>query len=196
MQLSVYACPRRAVASFDRCQARYTPDDARRALSHAETLAPMSEPWPDLTLPGWQDTRDTLHLWTQVVGKVRLALEPMLNHWWQVTLYVSARGLTTSLMPAGDRGLEIEFDFRDHRLELRTTEGELRPVALEPRSVASFYAATMAALDDLGIDVTINRQPQEVVEAIPFDEDEVHRSYDADAVERFWLALVRMQRVL
>ncbi len=156
----------------------------------------VADEWPVLTLGEWQDTRDTLHMWSQIVGKVRMALEPMLNHWWQVTLYVSARGLTTSLMPAGDRGLEIEFDFRDHRLELRTTDGELRHVALEPRSVASFYAATMAALDDLGIDVTINRQPQEVVEAIPFDEDEVHRSYDADAVERFWLALVRMQRVL
>jgi hypothetical protein len=152
--------------------------------------------WPDLTISRWQDTRDTLHMWTQIVGKVRMALEPMLNHWWQVTLYVSARGLTTSLMPAGDRGLEIEFDFRDHRLELRTTDGDRRHVALEPRSVASFYAATMAALADLGIDVTINRRPQEVVEAIPFDEDEVHRSYDADAVARFWLALVRTHRVL
>jgi hypothetical protein len=155
-----------------------------------------ADEWPVLTLGEWQDTRDTLHMWTQIVGKIRMALEPMLNHWWQVTLYVSARGLTTSLMPAGERGLEIEFDFRDHRLELRTTDGERRHVALEPRSVASFYAATMAALDDLGIDVRINRQPQEVVEAIPFDEDEVHRSYDADAVERFWLALVRMHRVL
>jgi hypothetical protein len=152
--------------------------------------------WPVLTLAEWPDTRDTLHMWTQIVGKVRMTLEPMVNHWWQVTLYVSARGLTTSLMPAGNRGLEIEFDFRAHQLELRTTDGALRHVALEPRSVASFYAATMAALDDLGIDVTINRRPQEVVEAIPFDEDEVHRSYDAGAVERFWLALVRMHHVL
>src|SRR5438309_1516769 len=92
----------------------------------------MSEPWPDLTLSNWQDTRDTLHMWTQVVGKVRLALEPMINHWWQVTLYVSARGLTTSIMPAGDRGLEIEFDFVDHVLDLRATDGARRQV---PRTV-------------------------------------------------------------
>ena len=156
----------------------------------------MSEPWPDLTLSGWQDTRDTLHMWTQVVGKVRLALEPMINHWWQVTLYVSARGLTTSIMPTGDRGLEIEFDFVDHVLDLRATDGARRQVPLEPRSVASFYQATMAALADIGVPVTINTRPQEVVEAIPFDKDEVHRSYDPAAVHRFWLGLVRMHDVL
>jgi hypothetical protein len=156
----------------------------------------MSAPWPDLTLSGWQDTRDTLHMWTQVVGKVRLALEPMINHWWQVTLYVSARGLTTSIMPAGDRGLEIEFDFVDHVLDLRATDGQRRLVPLEPRSVASFYQATMAALVDIGVPVTINPRPQEVVEAIPFDKDEVHRSYDPAAAHRFWLGLVRMHDVL
>ena len=156
----------------------------------------MSEPWPDLTLSGWQDTRDTLHMWTQVVGKVRLALEPMINHWWQVTLYVSARGLTTSIMPTGDRGLEVEFDFVDHVLDLRATDGARRQVPLEPRSVASFYQATMAALADIGVPVTINTRPQEVVEAIPFDKDEVHRSYDPAAVHRFWLGLVRMHDVL
>jgi len=156
----------------------------------------MSEPWPDLTLSEWQDTRDTLHMWTQVVGKVRLALEPMINHWWQVTLYVSARGLTTSIMPAGDRGLEIEFDFIDHVLDLRATDGQRRQVPLEPRSVASFYQATMAALADIGVPVTINPRPQEVVEAIPFDKDEVHRSYDPAATHRFWVGLVRMHDVL
>ena len=156
----------------------------------------MSESWPDLTLSDWQDTRDTLHMWTQVVGKVRLALEPMINHWWQVTLYVSARGLTTSIMPAGNRGLEIEFDFVDHVLDLRATDGQRRQVPLEPRSVASFYQATMAALADIGVPVTINTRPQEVVEAIPFDKDEVHRSYDPAAVHRFWLGLVRMRDVL
>jgi hypothetical protein len=156
----------------------------------------MSEPWPDLTLSGWEETRDTLHMWTQIVGKVRLALEPMINHWWQVALYVSARGLTTSLMPAGDRGLEIEFDFVDHVLDLRATDGARRQVPLEPRTVASFYEATMAALADIGVPVTINTRPQEVVEAIPFDKDEVHRSYDPAAVHRFWLGLVRMHDVL
>src|SRR6476661_8048748 len=111
--------------------------------------------WPDLTLSAWDDTLATLHMWTQVVGKVRLALEPMINHWWQVPLYVSARGLTTSLMHVGGRGLEIEFDFIDDVLALRTSDGDHRTVALAPRTVASFYAATMAALDELGVGVSI-----------------------------------------
>jgi hypothetical protein len=152
--------------------------------------------WPDLAASPWSDTRDTLHMWTQVVGKVRLALTPMMNQWWQVALYVSSRGLTTSLMHAGDRGLEIEFDFVDHVLDLRTTSGDRRQIALEPRTVASFYAATTTALDELGVGVRLFPRPSEVVDAIPFDEDEVHRSYDADAAHRFWLALVQIHRVL
>lgn len=152
--------------------------------------------WPDLTLSKWGDTRDTLHLWTQVVGKVRLALTPMINHWWQVPLYVSARGLTTSLMHTGGGGLEIEFNFVDHALELRTTDGASRRIPLEPRSVASFYAATMEALDELGVHVRVYARPAEVVEAIPFADDELHQSYDADAAQRFWLALVQSHRVL
>jgi len=152
--------------------------------------------WPDLTLARWEDTRDTLHMWTQVVGKIRLALMPMVNQWWQVPLYVSARGLTTSLMHTGGRGLEIEFDFVDHVLDLRTTDGARRHVALEPRTVASFYEGTMAALEDMDLPVHINPRPQEVVDAIPFDEDDVHRSYDADAAERFWHALVQAHRVM
>jgi hypothetical protein len=152
--------------------------------------------WPDLSVSPWADTRDTLHMWIQIVGKVRLELMPMINHWWQVPLYVSARGLTTSLMHTGDRGLEIEFDFVDHILDLRTTDGDRRQVALEPRSVASFYAATTAALGELGVGVHLFARPSEVVEAIPFDQDEVHRSYDPDAARRFWLALVSIHRVL
>jgi hypothetical protein len=152
--------------------------------------------WPELTLSAWEDTRDTLHMWTQVVGKVRMALEPMVNHWWQVPLYVSARGLTTSLMHANGRGVEIEFDFLDHQLHLRTSDGQNRQVALEPRSVASFYAATMAALDDLDVHVSIYPRPSEVVVAIPFPEDEQHRSYDAAAVHRFWQSLLQAHRVL
>src|SRR4051812_21018395 len=135
-------------------------------------------------------------MWTQIVGKVRMALEPMANHWWQVALYVSARGLTTSLMPAGPVGLEVEFDLIDHVLVLRTTDDRVRHVALEPRSVASFYRATMAALDELGIGVKISPVPNEVVEAIPFAQDETHRSYDAAAVHRFWLATVQARRVM
>jgi hypothetical protein len=158
--------------------------------------AAAAEAWPELRIEKWADTRDTLHLWTQIVGKVRMALEPMTNHWWQVTLYVSARGLTTSLMHAGGRGLEAEFDFLAHQLELRTTDGALRRVALEPRSVADFYAATMRALDELAIPIHIVARPNEVTDAIPFGEDEVHRSYDPDAARQFWLALVHMHRVL
>ncbi len=152
--------------------------------------------WPDLTLSAWEDTRDTLQLWTQVVGKVRLALEPMVNHWWQVPLYVSARGLTTSLMHAGGHGIEIEFDFVDHVLELRRSDGQTAKVPLEPRSVASFYEATMAALDDLGVRLTILARPVEVPDATPFALDEQHASYDADAVHRFWLALLQAHRVM
>jgi hypothetical protein len=159
-------------------------------------LANLDIGWPELTLASWQDTRDTFHLWTQVVGKIRLALEPMVNHWWQTTLYVSARGLTTSLMHAGPIGLEIEFDLVDHVLELRTTDGRTRHVTLEPRSVASFYEATMAALDELGVHVEIFAQPAEVPIAIPFAQDEQHRAYDGAAVQRFWLALVQTHRVM
>jgi hypothetical protein len=157
--------------------------------------ADVSNTWPELTLSRWRETRDTLHLWTQVVGKVRLALNPMINHWWQVPLYVSARGLTTSLMHTDTRGLEIEFNFVDHALDLRTTDGAQRQVPLEPRSVASFYRATMTALDELEAHVKVFPRPSEVVEAIPFLEDELHRSYDPDAVRRFWLALVQTHRV-
>src|SRR6266568_8215892 len=156
-----------------------------------------AEFWPVLPhLEAWQDTRDTVHMWTQIVGKVRLALDPMINHWWQVPLYVSARGLTTSLMHDGARGLEIEFDFVDHVLALRTTDGRSRAVALEPRSVASFYADTMAALDDLDVHVRIYARPVEVVESIPFAEDERHRAYDGAAAQRFWRALVQAHRVM
>ena len=153
-------------------------------------------PWPTITLSDWADTRDTLHLWTQIVGKVRLAFEPMVNHWWQVTLYVAARGLTTSLMHVGDRGLEIEFDFVDHVLDLRTTDAERAQVALEPRSVADFYAATVDALGRLGIVVPIVPRPVEVEVAIPFDQDDQHRSYDPDAVHRYWQALVQIHEVM
>jgi hypothetical protein len=154
----------------------------------------MASPWP--TLSPWDDTRDTLHLWLQIVGKVRLALEPMINHWWQVTLYPSARGLTTSTMHAGGRGVEIEFDFIDHALHLRTSDGQARQVELEPRSVASFYAAVTGALDDLAVPAAIRPIPTELAHAIPFPDDEEHRSYDADAAQRFWLALLQSQGVM
>ena len=152
--------------------------------------------WPELTLADWEDTRETVHRWTQVVGKVRLALEPWVNHWWQVPLYVSARGLTTSLMHADQRSLEIEFDFVDHVLAIRTTDGEQRTVALEPRSVASFYDETMTALADLGIDIELLGRPVEIPDATPFAEDTSHAAYDGDAIHRFWRALVEIDRLL
>ena len=155
-----------------------------------------SDGWPKLTLSAWEDTLATFHMWVQIVGKVRLALEPMVNHWWQVPLYVSARGLTTSLMHTGNIGVEIEFDLVDHMLEVRTTTGATGHTALEPRSVASFYQATMAMLQELGAPVTILPRPQEVVAAIPFPDDEQHRAYDAVAVHRLWLALVHAHRVM
>ena len=158
-----------------------------------DTATPV---WPELTLSPWADTLATFHLWTQVVGKVRLALEPMINHWWQVPLYVSARGLTTSLMHAGATGIEIEFDLVDHWLDIRASDGRLRRVKLEPRSVASFYLATMTALDELEVSVTIVPRPVEIVDAIPFADDDQHNSYDADAVHRFWLVLLQADRVM
>ncbi len=159
-------------------------------------MTTATDSWPELTLSAWEDTLITFHLWTQIVGKVRLALEPMVNHWWQVPLYVSGRGLTTSLMHADAAGLEIEFDLLDHVLEARTTAGRRAHVKLEPKSVASFYGATMSMLDEVGVPVRIWDRPQEVAEAIPFSEDEQHRAYDADAVHRFWLALVDAHRVM
>ena len=152
--------------------------------------------WPELTLDGWPDTQVTVPLWTQVVGKVRLVLEPPANHWWQVPFYLSARGRTTSIMHTTDGGLEIEFDFIDHMLKLETTGGKRRTVALEPRTVASFYEETMSALGDLGVQVEIMARPVEVERAIPFARDTEHAAYDGDAIHRFWLALLQAHRVL
>jgi hypothetical protein len=152
--------------------------------------------WPKLALTESQETMDALHLWTQIVGKVRLELEPMVNHWWQVPLYVSARGLTTSLMHAGGLGLEIEFDFIDHRLDLRTTAGTNRSIPLAPQSIADFYAATLAALDELGVHVHLYPLPAEMPSDLRFPDDTAPRPYDAEAVHQFWLALVQIERVM
>lgn len=168
---------------------------ADRGGSTARGLSPVTSRWPRLAVSEWADTRDTVHLWTQVVGKVRLALAPMVNHWWQVPLYVSSRGLTTSLMPTPQGGLEIEFDFIDHHLVLTATDGAVRRVALEPRSVADFYAATMEALEGLGVRVEMLARPVELARAIPFADDTEHHSYDPDTMHRFWLTLVQVNRV-
>ena len=152
--------------------------------------------WPAVPLAQWQPTRDTVHRWTQIVGKTRLALEPPLNHWWNSTLYVSARGLTTSLMPCSAGGAEIEFDFIRHELTITTTEGAIRRMRLMPRTVADFYSEYLIHLHDLGIDVVINATPNEVPDAIPFDADTVHADYDAEAMHQFWLSLVSAHRVM
>jgi hypothetical protein len=152
--------------------------------------------WPSLEFNAWQDTCATLHLWTQVVGKIRLLLAPMVNHWWQVTLYVTARGLTTSAMPYRQLTLQIDFDFVDHQLVLRTSDGREERVALTPRPVADFYAEVMARLRTLGVDIRIWTMPGEIEGAVPFEQDRRHAAYDADAVRRFWRQLVQADRVL
>ncbi len=157
----------------------------------------VADRWPSIPVAGWQDTRDTLQLYTQVVGKVRLANEPDLNHWWNVPLYVTARGLTTSLMahPTGP-SFQIDLDLLDDRLDVLTVTGQRRSLDLVARPVAEFHAATMALLDELGVSTDIWPVPVEIPGAIAFGDDRVHASYDADAVRRFWLALVQIERVL
>lgn len=157
--------------------------------------------WPELPFVTWADTAATLHLWTQVVGKIRLARTPWLNHSWHVTLYVSARGLTTGPIPDGARSFQIDFDFIDHVLWIRTSDGHYRQVMLASDtgkgvSVAKFYGETMAALKALGIDVTINTMPCELAECTVFEKDVLHRSYDAEAVGRFFRVLVSVNDVL
>jgi hypothetical protein len=148
------------------------------------------ESWPIIRLEDWKDTCATLHMWTQIVGKIRLELTPKVNHWWNVPLYVSSRGLTTSIMPYGNRYFEMEFDFLEHRLVIRTTDPRTASVALAPRSVADFYKEVMAALQSLDIDVHIWKLPVEVADPIPFDEDNVHASYDREYVQRVWRMLL------
>ena len=154
------------------------------------------EDWPALRVDGWAKTRDTLHMWSQIVGKIRLAQAPMINHWWQVTLYVSARGLTTSAIPHGRRIFDMEFDFCDHLLRIRESSGAQRTVALAPKPVAQFYLETTAVLRELDLDVPIRTIPTEVERAIPFEDDYEHASYDPDAAHLFWRQLLQAHRVL
>jgi len=152
--------------------------------------------WPDLPLASWRDTCATLQLMTQIVGKIRLARSPWLNHSWHVALYVTARGLSTSPIPDGARSFELEFDLIDGVLRLSTSDRARRQIVLAGQSVASFYAATMAALAELGIDVAIDEWPNEVPDPIRFSQDRVHASYDGDAARRFFKILVNVDRVL
>ena len=163
---------------------------------------PDNEVWPSLPLDEWKDTYATLHMWTQIVGKIRLELTPLVNHWWNAPLYVSARGLTTSPMPYGARIFEIEFDFIEHQLRIECSDGALAKLDLRPQSVADFYKGLMKSLHGLGIDVKIWTTPVEVPspfsvvrEAIPFEQDQVHNAYDAEYANRFWRALVSIDDV-
>lgn len=161
-------------------------------MAHASNL----DRWPELPLAAWKDTRDTLHLWTQVVGKVRLALTPWQNHSWHVTLYVTVRGLSTSPIPFENRVFQLDFDFIDHVLWLRTGDGHYRQVMLRPIPVSEFYGEVMAALDQLDIAVRIDTMPCEIVDAVPFERDTAHAAYDPDYANRFWRVLLATHQVL
>jgi hypothetical protein len=154
-----------------------------------------SPEWPALSFSDWEATCDTLHMWTQIVGKTRLALTPLENHWWNVTLYVTPRGLTTSAIPFRHESFDVEFDFIAHKLAIRTSEGQERNIALIPRSVADFYSEYMASLRSLGIDVSIHRKPEEFDDTTPFDEDQHHASYDVKHVESFRRILMNVDRI-
>ena len=151
--------------------------------------------WPDLPYPVWRETCATLHLWTQIVGKIRLSQTPWLNHSWQVPLYVTARGLTTSLIPYDERAFQIDFDFIDHALRIETSDGPRWQMPLHAKSVADFHAAVMAALSDLGIEMHIDESPNELPDPIRFSEDRVHAAYDAEYAQRFWRVLLQADRV-
>lgn len=156
----------------------------------------MTPLWPELRYHDWSESCQTLHLWTQIAGKVRLARAPLINHWWQVPLYVTTRGLGTSPIPHDGREFSIDFDFIDHRLVVATTDGIVEEFPLEPMAVADFYRRTMRALDKARVPVRIHTVPSEIAGGIPFENDHQHGSYDAASVHRFWLALVQIDRVM
>lgn len=163
--------------------------------SHPNAVSDAPECWPALPLSAWRDTCDTLHMWTQIVGKTRMALTPLINQWWNVTLYVSSRGLTTSAIPYGERVFEVEFDFISHILDLRCSDGASRQLRLAPRSVADFYAEYISALKSLGIEAHIWKMPVEVADPIPFDQDTKHAAFDPEYAQRFWRVLVSVNDV-
>jgi len=159
-------------------------------------MTPDPAAWPPLPLDAWEDTFGTLHMWTQIVGKTRLALAPLVNHWWNVVLYLSARGLTTGPMVSGSQTVEAEFDFVDHALVLRRGDGAVRALPLSARPVADFFRDYLALLQELGVSAKIRPVPVEVVTAIPFAEDRTHGSYDGDAARRCFRALSQADRLL
>ena len=151
--------------------------------------------WPALPLAQWKDTYGTLHMWTQIVGKIRLALAPLVNHWWNVTLYITPRGLTTSAMPYNDRLIRIDFDFIDHMVLIQTTDGSTKSISLRPRSVAEFYQEMMAAIGSLGMPVKIWTTPVEVPDRTPFENDHKHATYDPEYAQRVWRIMAQASRV-
>jgi hypothetical protein len=161
----------------------------------AHLPTPNPDSWPDLPLEAWQDTYATLHMWSQIVGKVRLALTPRINHWWEVALYVNARGLTTSAIPYEGRDFEVQFDFIDHKLIIQTSWGASKTLALRPQSVSSFYAEFMSALRSLGIVVKIWTMPCEVPNPVRFTSDTQHASYDPEYAHRLWTILVLIHNI-
>jgi hypothetical protein len=163
--------------------------------AHPSRSPDLPECWPVFRLADWKDTYATLHMWTQIVGKIRLELTPRVNHWWNVPLYVSSRGLTTSIIPYGNRHFDMEFDFVENKLIIRTTDPKTASVALAPRSVADFYHELMSTLRSLGIEVKIWTLPVEVADPIPFDEDKVHAAYDGEYVRRLWRILLSVDEV-
>ena len=158
--------------------------------------AEIQADWPELPLAVWKDTYATLHMWTQIAGKVRLALTPPVNHWWHVPLYVSAHGLSTSPIPYGSRVFEVEFDFLLHNVTIRVSDGQTKSIPLYARSVADFYQEFMKTLGSLGIEVKIWKMPVEIPDPIPFDRDEQHASYEPEQANRFWRVLVRADAIL
>lgn len=158
--------------------------------------ASTSSDWPELPSTDWGDTLETLHMWTQIVGKIRMELSPWINHSWSVPLYVVPRGLTTSSIPYGGRIFQIDFDFIDHELGIRASDGKVATLPLEPRTVAQFYSDVLRALEGMGIEVSIHPMPNELENPIPFPEDVVHGSYDREHVSRLWGALIQADRVM
>jgi Family of unknown function (DUF5996) len=152
--------------------------------------------WPALPIAAWQDTYETLHLWTQIIGKIRLTLAPKINHWWHSTLYVSPQGLTTSTIPYGTGNFQIIFDFINHQLKIEKSDGITRSIALTPRSVANFYQEVISTLQEIGIEVKIYPMPQEIANPIPFDRDDRHTAYDPEYAQRFWQILVQVDRLM
>lgn len=150
---------------------------------------------PTLPFDSWKDTLATLHMWSQIVGKVRLKLCPLVNHWWNVPFYITARGMTTSAMPYEQRHIEVQFDFIEHKILIETSEGRVVAVAMEPQSVADFYKKFMAALAELGINVRIRTTPCEIPDPIPFDQDNTHSAYDPEAAHKFWRILLWVDQI-